>query len=124
MPFTARVSKSVTEGSTSITSNMNYTVDLVSKIDDSIPAATVDAEYAVAIDLTKLQVFVMQATVAMTIKTNDAAVPQESFVLAPNVPLMWEAGNPPIFLGDVTALFISNATANPGTFTMLVGTNS
>lgn len=121
MAFTVRVTKSVTEGSTTIQSSVDHACDLVAKMDESVADGVSNAEYAVSVAVANMKAAVIQSSVAMTIKTNSSGSPQETIVLAPNVPVVWQEGDAAIFAGDVTSIFVSNASGAVGTLKIIIG---
>jgi hypothetical protein len=123
MPFSVRVTKSVSEGSTAVTSSDNYDCDVVTKIDEVLPDGTVDLAYPFTFDA-NARVMVMSSTQNVTVKTNDSAVPQETINLLANVPIIWEEGSAIPFLGNVNSLFVSNASGTPAILRVILGFNS
>lgn len=83
-------------------------------IDESIPDATTDLAVAFAAVRAKLQMFMMVSDRALTIETNSASAPGNTFVLAANTPVIWYAGCgvavTVMFAADITSLFATNAS--------------
>lgn len=123
MAFTIRATKTVSEGSTSITNSNTYTVQASYKIQETVVDTTVDQEHLFALDISTMKAFAMQSTVDMTVHTNDAGTgsPQETFVLTAGVPVIWEEGEVAIFAGDVTALFVNNSSGSDGQLNVIAG---
>jgi len=92
MSFTARVTKTVTEGSMSITNSNSYVVETSYKMQEVVPDATTNKQLFFAIDISALKVFSMQSTQDMTVYTNDAGTgtPQETFVLLADQPIIFD----------------------------------
>ena len=126
MSFTTRVTKTVTEGGTTITNTNTHVHESVIKLQETIADATTDQQFPIAIDLTYLDVVTLQSTVAMSVATNDASTgtPQETFTLAAGEPFIWELGQTPVaFLGDVTDFYITNASGGAGVLNVIVSLN-
>lgn len=119
MAFTTYVTSTVTQGTFTITNTDSYTTDQVSKIQESVATGTADQEISLAIDISKLKAFSMQASQAMTVKTNSSSTPQETFTLAAGSPVVFVDGDTAIFSGDVTNLFITNASGSLATFSVI-----
>lgn len=119
MAFTTYVTSTVTQGTFTITNTDSYTTDQVSKIQESVATGTADQEISLAIDISKLKAFSMQASQAMTVKTNSSSTPQETFTLASGSPVVFVDGDTAIFSGDVTSLFITNASGSLATFSVI-----
>lgn len=124
MPFTVRSTKSVVEGATSLSASVDHSCDVVAKMSESVVDATTDAEYLISLDVSKLQVFSMLSTQDMTVKTNSSGSPQETFTLTAGAPVVWQVGDAAIFAGDVTALYLTNASGATATFTLISGSTN
>lgn len=124
MAFTTYVTSTVTQGTFTISNTDSYTTDQVSKIQESVPTGTADQEISLAIDISKLKAFSMQASQAMTVKTNSSGSPQETFTLAAGTPVVFVDGNTAIFAGDVTSLFITNASGSLATFNLVAAVDN
>ncbi len=119
MAFTTYVTSTVTQGTFTITNTDSYTTDQVSKIQESVATGTADQEISLAVDISKLKAFSMQASQAMTVKTNSSGSPQETFTLTAGSPVVFVEGDTAIFSGDVTKLFITNASGSLATFSVI-----
>jgi len=122
MSFTARVTKTVTEGSMSITNSNSYVVETSYKMQEVVPDATTNKQLFFAIDISALKVFSMQSTQDMTVYTNDAGTgtPQETFVLLADQPIIFETGiDSAIFAGDVTSIYVTNASGTDGSLNVI-----
>lgn len=89
----------------------------VHNISESIADSTTDGLVAFTYDFSQGKTFLMWSTVAMTVKTNNAGSPIQTFTLVANVPIIWSAGqasavNP--ITTDITALYVSNASGGAG----------
>lgn len=124
MAFTTYVTSTVTQGTFTISNTDSYTTDQVSKIQESVPTGTADQEISLAIDISKLKAFSMQASQAMTVKTNSSGSPQETFTLAAGTPVVFVDGDTAIFAGDVTSLFITNASGSLATFNLVAAVDN
>lgn len=116
-----RVSKSVLRGQSLVSGANSYQCDVVVEMSETVPDGVADQEYLIALDVSRLKAVGIIATQPMTLKTNSAGAPQETIPLAANVPVVWEEGDAALFAGDVTAVYISNASGNSGTFKLLAG---
>ena len=119
MAFTTYVTSTTTQGTFTISNTDSYTTDQVTKIQESVATGTADQEISLAIDISKLKAFSMQASQAMTVKTNSSGAPQETFTLTAGTPVIFVTGDTAIFAGDVTKLFITNASGSLATFNII-----
>lgn len=89
-------------------------------VDESIADAQTDKLVSLAFTLAALEVFGMVSTRALTVKTNDAGSPQDTISLAANVPFIYIPGSgvPAAFAGDVTALYVTNASGAAAALTI------
>tara|TARA_R110002167_G_scaffold366416_2_gene596392 strand:- start:1957 stop:2331 length:375 start_codon:yes stop_codon:yes gene_type:complete len=124
MAFTTYVTSTVTQGTFTITNTDAYTTDQVSKVQETVPTGTTNAELSFTIDISKLKAFSMQASQVMTVKTNSSGTPQETFALTAGTPIVFVEGGAAIFSGDVTSLFVTNASGSAGTLSILSATEN
>ena len=127
MAFTHATSAQVTvsgrtvKGSASISSGNNRSID------ESIPDSSTDLLINETVDKTALQSFIMVCDQQITVETNNAGTPQETFILKANDPLVWRKGgnqregddypvNP--FTADVTAFYVTNLSGSAAQFKM------
>ena len=100
------------------------TSDAVNNIAPIIVFNAVDVEVAFTVDNSELQAFAMLADQDMTVDTNSSGAPQETFNLLAGVPVFFTVGDPAIFLGDVTALFVTNVGGVEATLKVSSATNT
>ena len=124
MAFTVRVTKGAAEGTTSISSTVDHTCETVLKLQETIANGATDALQLIAIDVTQLKAFAMVSDQAMTVKTNNSGTPQETFTLVANKPVVWQAGDAAIFAGDVTAIYVTNASGSSATLQLMAGSDN
>jgi hypothetical protein len=127
MSFTFRVTKTVTEGSSQVTNLNTITAQTSVKMAEVVADTVLNKMLSLAVVLTELKVFTMQATVDMTVYTNDAGTgaPQETFVLLAGQPVIFETGvDTAIFAGDLTALYVSNTSGASGQLNVMVGVDT
>lgn len=102
---------------TTVESGLTTTLDA-----EPIADGSTDLEVNVAFSLTDLKGFAMIATQDMTVKTNSSGSPQETFNLTANNAVIYMDGiDAAIFAGDVTDLFVTNASGTDGTLTVTYG---
>ena len=91
-------------------------------IAESIADGVTDGAVNFNADQSQLKSVLLVASVAMTLKTNSSGSPQETIALAAGVPKIWSLAQDLIgtcpFSGDVTALFVTNASGGAGTLTV------
>jgi hypothetical protein len=58
---------------------------------------------------------------ALTIKTNSSGTPQETISLIADRPLIWRAGDAALFAGNVSSIFVSNASGSDTDLKIMVG---
>lgn len=124
MTFTVRVTKSVAEGSTSVSSTVDHVCDVVTKLSEVIPDATVDEQFGISLTVADARAVILHSNQQVTIKTNDSIAPQETLNLLANAPIVWELGDAALFAGNVTSLFISNSSGFPATVKAIFGSNA
>jgi len=85
------------------------------EISIDIPAAADQQEVAFALDITQLKGFFMSADGPLTVETNVALAPDDTFSLLENEPVHFLAGGTPAednpFTVDVTKLFVTNPSS-------------
>jgi hypothetical protein len=82
-----------------------------------------------AVDISQMKAILILSDKAVTIKTNSSGSPDDTVVLAANVPYLWYAGptidasdeNP--FDADITDLYIANASGATATVKIWVATD-
>jgi len=119
MSVDSTISFTATGGSTAINGiTSSATGTSGTQIDISVPASTTDQVFAIAIDISELESIFLYTDGALTIETNSGGSPNDTFVFTANKPLVWVSGMPTIdtvsgnpFDVDVTALYLTNATA-------------
>jgi hypothetical protein len=90
---------------------------LATEVDVTVPAATTDQAYPLAIDVSELESIYLYTDGDLTVQTNDGTTPQETLTFVSGKPLLWYNGMPgvavgDVFAGDVTGLFLTNAGAS------------
>lgn len=87
-------------------------------VDMSVPALTVNQLVSFAAVVANIQGLYLVSSLAMTVKTNSAGSPANTFTLAANVPFMWAMGDAALrdtagalVSANITALYVSNADA-------------
>lgn len=77
-----------------------------------------------SIDCEELVQLFIVADRHLTLKTNDAVNPQETFELQPGVPVLWYEGIGTnvndLFVGDVDSFFVTNHDKSAGTLTIAI----
>lgn len=112
----------ITEGNSSMGKGISYPSKTILKIEgEEIPDSTTDLEFLFAIDISAMQVFFMQSDQILTVETNSGGTPQETFSLVAFTPVIWRVGDTAIFAGDVTSLFVTNASGNAAVLDVMVG---
>lgn len=104
-----------------------YVVSKTSGADATISEAIADGStntlVACAFDYTKVVMCYVVSTVDMTLKTNSSGSPTQTIALKAGVPLAWNDSQPTslrVFTANVTALYLTNASGDDGTFTLAV----
>ena len=111
MALNGTVNKSVTAQGVSISSTTTHSGDVGVLLDESISASTTDAEYLIAIDVSRLLLCAIESTVDMTLETNDSSSPQETISLTANKPVIFEDGDTALFSGDVDSIYVTSVDA-------------
>ena len=114
----------VKEGSTVLVNNtVSHTIESSIRFAETIPDVTTNTPFLIAIDVSSLKHFTMVTNHAVSVFTNEASTgtPQETFTLAAGVPVVWNSGDTAIFAGDVDSIFVTNASGDDATLTIIVG---
>lgn len=119
MSFSTAYQRRLQAPGISIVENSDDTVSQTRARDETIADSTTDAQIDFEVDISELRAFGMVASVAMTVKTNSAGSPQETFTLAAGKPVFWVVGETAIFAGDVTSVFVTNASGDDGQLKLL-----
>ena len=124
MSFRATYQRRASIPGFSISENVDVNVKEPRPRIETIADGQTDVEIDFGIDVSELQVFAMQSTVDMTVKTNSSSSPQETFNITANKPVFWIVGEAAIFAGDVSSLFVTNASGNSGNLEILTGVSA
>lgn len=124
MSYTIRVVQTVSEGSTSLSSTTNTIVEGCDKRNETIVDAASEYNVVIGIDVSSLKVFSMKSSQVLTVKTNSSGSPQETFTLVAGRPIVWQEGDAAIFAGDVTGLYVSNASGNDAVLEIISATDT
>jgi hypothetical protein len=107
---TVVVQKSTTIGEKTFTDSQTYTGSSYSKRTVFVPAGSEDMEEPIAIDVSRVQNFVIRSTRDMIVEGNSGTLPDFSFTLHAGVAMVWNAKayfDLPL-TDDVTSLFLTN----------------
>lgn len=82
------------------------------RIDESVSNGATDLEIAFTCDQSELESFIMLSDKALTVKTNDSSMPDDTFTLVANQPVAWNSlnGTTCPITADVTSIFVTNAS--------------
>lgn len=116
-----KVVQSVSYGTKSHTNSENVTVQNVNIFEETVPDASTDKEFLIAIDVSEAKVVSILADQALTIKTNSSGAPQETITLIANRPTIWQVGDAALFAGDVSSIFVTNASGSDTDLKIIVG---
>ena len=121
MPFSVNTRESATANAISIDANRSFSGDSQLAIQQDIAASTTDQEILAAIDISQAKLVMIKSTQDVTIKTNNSGTPIDTLAVKANVPMVWRNGDyNAIFLtADVTAFYVTNATASQATVQIL-----
>lgn len=103
-------------GVNTIDKSETVTGSLVQSLSESI-AGSATTQITIAIDVSAVKGFAITSSVAATLKTNSSGSPDNTIVLAADVPYVWSTGSYDTFLltVDVTSMFFVVAGATAGT---------
>lgn len=101
-----------TRGGETITKTVSVTSDGEDNRDIDVPNPSTNLAVDFEVDVSQLKGLYIVSNKALTLKTNSSSSPQETISLAADKPLTWVSGlgNTLPFAGDVTSLFVSNAS--------------
>ncbi|MEO6809715.1 MAG: hypothetical protein ABI353_11440 [Isosphaeraceae bacterium] len=116
MATTQTVTKAWKSGSQAISKSKDLTDAAELKVDITIATAITDQLTPLAISATKTTVLYLVSDVDLTLKTNNSGTPQETIALTAGNPLVWDstAYHAIPFAGDVTAIYLTNASGQQG----------
>lgn len=122
MAFTHQVQTVISDGTQRISSTGSVSPTGASQLDETISNGASDLLVAFTAESTNLKSFHLWSDQDLTIKTNSSSSPQETFNLKANKPVVWleNMANTPI-AGDVTALYVSNASGSDASLKALAG---
>lgn len=82
-------------------------------IDTSIAPSTTNQSFNLAVTIANAKSILLYADQALTLKTNSSGSPQDTINLAAGQMIPWQTGDTAAapFSGNVTALFVTNASA-------------
>lgn len=117
MAFTKKLRVQVDGGGESLSAEKAYSGGTRASLDEAIPAEQTDLELEFAMALTGLQMLVISATCAMTLKTNSSGDPDDTLSLVADSPYVWTADSLDACLitAAITSLFVSTAAGVSGT---------
>lgn len=120
--FAIRKSVSLDDGGgLTVAGNLTTTADIRNSIEKSIPDGATNQQIVVTIKESTLVAFALSSDQAVTVKTNSSGSPQETFTLAAGEPVAWisgEVADKPI-AGDVTSLYVTNASGAAATLKLI-----
>lgn len=107
MAFTHTITRSFSNGASTITNSKSYTAGAEINIDEPLAASATDYQINVPIDVSELESLYLACDVACTIEVNSAGAPTATIVLPAGEPFIWPNGSAtnPLGATDVTALF-------------------
>lgn len=113
------------QGSQSFQVEKVYTADGEKNTEITVPNGTTNQQINIALEVdptNKVVSVLINASVAMTLKTNSSGTPQETFSLTANSPILYrnDDGRANIFAGDVTSFFVTNASGAEGILTIKI----
>jgi len=123
MALSHQVQFSISDGALRINAAATVNPTASSSVDETVATGATNELITVAVESTALKMFVLSSDQDVTIKTNSSGSPQETFTMKANKPLVWMDGSPsasPI-AGDVTALYVTNASGSTANIKMLAG---
>lgn len=124
MAFTTTFTTSVRRGATTLTDTRTFTTSGVIEVSDVIADATTDGLLAISIDVSEVECVGITADQNLTIKTNSATAPQETLTVTANQMLFERTGDTALFSGDVTAMYVTNASGTDANLSIVVALDS
>jgi hypothetical protein len=116
MPITHSIRYQFSQGNDTLTGSKSYTDDAAISQSFSVAGGTTNALVALALDVSQAKSIYLQATGgALTLKTNSSSTPDATVALPDGLPVVWttDSGTTnPFGSTDITALYVTNATAN------------
>ncbi len=105
-------------GGETITQLSSESADSEDNRDITVPDATTDMQVDLAFVRARLKSLFILSDQAILLQTNDPMTPIDTIALAANVPLVWSASSGaanPFVNGDVTAVYLTNASGATAT---------
>lgn len=116
MAFTHYITSTWEQSNNQISKRVAATGSAEANVSESIADSSTDLEVAFVLDVSVLKSIIISSDQDITVETNSASVPDDSFTLLADNPLVWNSGstlpNPFASAVDVTALFITNASGS------------
>lgn len=112
MSVSAGFTEKLVIGGASITVATTITAGKRIQFDDTVPIAA-DTLYAFVLDVSQVKAVFILSDQDITLETNSSGAPTNTLALKANVPYIWYTNKPSalVFTGDITALYITNASA-------------
>jgi hypothetical protein len=120
MAINPQVTEKITFGDLTCTNVYTEAAGSESNIEESIPDSSTDLEITWDCDVSEVVNVLFLSDQAITIETNSGSVPDDTIVLAANVPFFWSKNNgmslTNFLTTDVTTnIFVTNASGSAAT---------
>lgn len=116
MSFTDTLSIQYNLNGTPVTKEVQATGSSIVQLQEAFADDDSDLEIVAAIDVSALELLIVEATADCTVETNSASTPDNTLTLTAGVPVIWYPGcghsNP--LTADVTSLFVNPTAATAG----------
>jgi hypothetical protein len=117
--FTHNITTQYSDNAGLVTMQANpYNGQTQAAFDGTIAANTTNQLVSISWPVTGMQSVLLSSNVNLTVLTNSTTTPGQTINLLANIPIVWgpqQGGANPITVA-VTALYVTNGTANPATF--------
>ena len=119
---TAVLLQKLTAGGFAVEQNMNFTGDLVTHVEASVPESSTDYVVSFAADVDKIQAIIILSDQDMVLETNSGAAPDDTINLLADNPYTWYLASyyTNKLTVDVTALYATTGVVGISTLKILM----
>ena len=120
MSHSIQLNRGIVVGGISLTKGETCTGSLQLRLDETIATGQTAFEINIAIDISAVKGIFIMSTKNITVKTNSSGSPTDTITLLANQPYLWSPEDDAdiIFTGDVTKLYVANASGASATLTL------
>lgn len=101
----------------------DYTIENELLVSLTVSASSTNEALAIAVPVARIATIFISSTRNLTLKTNSTSAPDDTLAISATRPYVWASGDTSDcpFTVDITAIYLTNATASSATVTVLIG---